>query len=36
MRHFAIAEGETVVQLSSIGPWEIRYVDSRDDPRGSR
>jgi quercetin dioxygenase-like cupin family protein len=35
MRHYAITEGETVVQLSSIGPWEITYVDPEDDPRGS-
>jgi len=33
MRHFAIAEGETVIQLSSIGPWEINYVNPEDDPR---
>lgn len=33
MRHFAIAEGETVVQLTSIGPWEINYVNPEDDPR---
>lgn len=33
MRHFAIAEGETVVQLTSVGPWEINYVDPGDDPR---
>jgi quercetin dioxygenase-like cupin family protein len=31
--HFAIAEGETVVQLQSIGPWEINYVRPEDDPR---
>jgi quercetin dioxygenase-like cupin family protein len=36
MRHYAIAEGETVIQLSSIGPWEITYVDPADDPRGPR
>jgi hypothetical protein len=37
MRHFAFTEGETVIQLSSIGPWEITYVDPADDPRsGSR
>lgn len=23
MRHFAIMEGETIVQLSSVGPWEL-------------
>ncbi len=31
--HFAIAEGETVVQLTSIGPWEINYINPEDDPR---
>jgi quercetin dioxygenase-like cupin family protein len=33
MRHFAIARGETVVQLTSTGPWQITYVDPADDPR---
>lgn len=33
MRHFAITEGETVIQLTSIGPWEIEYVRPEDDPR---
>lgn len=33
MRHYAIAEGETVVQLTSVGPWEITYVNPGDDPR---
>jgi quercetin dioxygenase-like cupin family protein len=33
MRHFAIAEGETVVQLTSVGPWEINYIHPEDDPR---
>ena len=33
MRHFAIAAGETVVQLTSVGPWEINYVNPADDPR---
>lgn len=32
-RHFAIAEAETVVQLTSVGPWEINYVNPEDDPR---
>ncbi len=31
--HFAEADGETVVQLSSIGPWEIDYIDPAHDPR---
>lgn len=34
MRHFVVTEGETVVQLTSIGPWTINYVDPDDDPRG--
>ncbi|TVS05364.1 MAG: DUF4437 domain-containing protein [Phycisphaerales bacterium] len=33
MRHFAFTEGETVVQLTSIGPWEINYLNPADDPR---
>ena len=33
MNHFAIAEGETVVQLNVQGPWEINYIDPADDPR---
>ncbi len=32
-RHYAIADGETVIQLTSIGPWEINYVNPGDDPR---
>jgi quercetin dioxygenase-like cupin family protein len=32
-RHFAIAEGETVIQLTSVGPWIINYVNADDDPR---
>jgi len=35
MTHFAWASGETVLQLSSIGPWQVIYVDPRDDPRKS-
>ncbi len=33
MRHLAIIEGETVVQLSSVGAWELNYVNPADDPR---
>lgn len=33
MRHFARAEGDTVVQLHGIGPWSITYVNPADDPR---
>ena len=34
MRHFAVTQGETVIQLTSVGPWEITYVRPQDDPRG--
>jgi uncharacterized protein DUF4437 len=33
MTHFAWTTGETVLQLSSIGPWQVVYVDPADDPR---
>lgn len=33
MRHFAMAKGETVIQLHGIGPFEINYVNPADDPR---
>jgi len=33
MVHYVYAEGETVVQLNSSGPWTITYVDEDDDPR---
>jgi quercetin dioxygenase-like cupin family protein len=33
MRHFAMAEGETIIQLTSVGPWVINYVNPEDDPR---
>jgi hypothetical protein len=33
MTHFAWMTGETIVQLSSMGPWSITYVRPEDDPR---
>ena len=33
MTHFAWMKGETVLQLSSTGPWTITYVNPADDPR---
>ena len=33
MVHHAIADGETIIQLTSVGPWEINYVNPDDDPR---
>jgi hypothetical protein len=35
MRHFAWAEGETVLQLHGRGPWTVTYVNAADDPRRS-
>jgi hypothetical protein len=32
-RHFAEAQGETIVQLHGVGPWGITYVSPADDPR---
>ena len=31
--HFASTEEETVVQISTNGPWGITYVNPKDDPR---
>lgn len=31
--HYGYAEGETVIQLNTIGPGGIAYVDPADDPR---
>ena len=36
MTHFAWMTGETILQLSSIGPWEVVYVNPADDPRNRR
>ncbi|WMJ72007.1 cupin domain-containing protein [Cytophagaceae bacterium ABcell3] len=33
MPHFAIAERETIIQLKTIGPWVINYINPEDDPR---
>jgi quercetin dioxygenase-like cupin family protein len=33
MRHYALAKGETVIQLHGIGPYGINYVNPADDPR---
>lgn len=35
-RHFAWAEGETILQLHGQGPWTLTYVNPADDPRGAR
>jgi quercetin dioxygenase-like cupin family protein len=33
VRHFAWAKGETVIQVSAVGPFEVNYVNPADDPR---
>ena len=30
--HFAMARGETVVQVHAIGPFQLTYVNREDDP----
>jgi quercetin dioxygenase-like cupin family protein len=32
-RHFAEAQGETIIQLHGAGPWGLTYVNPADDPR---
>ena len=31
-RHYAVAKGETVVQVHGTGPFDIHYVNPADDP----
>lgn len=33
MQHFAWTAEETLVQIHSVGPWGITYVNPKDDPR---
>ena len=33
MRHFAWAQGDTILQLHGVGPWTVTYVNPADDPR---
>lgn len=33
MRHFAWIEGETVLQVHGMGPFDITYINPADDPR---
>jgi mannose-6-phosphate isomerase-like protein (cupin superfamily) len=32
-RHYAKAKGKTVIQVNSVGPFEVNYVNPADDPR---
>jgi quercetin dioxygenase-like cupin family protein len=34
MAHYAWAEADTIVQINGVGPFDVKYVDPKDDPRG--
>ena len=33
MNHYVKAKGETIFQVTAIGPFEVNYVNPQDDPR---
>ena len=33
MAHYLWAETESVVQLNGVGPFDVKYIDPKDDPR---
>jgi quercetin dioxygenase-like cupin family protein len=33
MTHYVFADEETVLQLNSNGPWGLKYINPKDDPR---
>jgi glycyl-tRNA synthetase alpha subunit len=35
MKHAGWSEGDTVIQLHGVGPWQINYVNPADDPRNA-
>ena len=36
MAHYAWSSGEAVIQISGMGPFQIRDVNSADDPRNEK
>jgi quercetin dioxygenase-like cupin family protein len=33
MAHYAWADGEAIVQINGMGPFDVTYIDPKDDPR---
>jgi quercetin dioxygenase-like cupin family protein len=33
MPHYALAASDTVVQINGVGPFDVKYVNPKDDPR---
>jgi quercetin dioxygenase-like cupin family protein len=33
MAHYVFVEEETVIQISTVGPWGLTYINPKDDPR---
>ena len=31
--HYVFIDEETIIQISTIGPWGLKYVNPEDDPR---
>jgi quercetin dioxygenase-like cupin family protein len=31
--HYVFIDNETIIQISTVGPWGLTYVNSADDPR---
>jgi len=36
MPHYAVGEGETIVQVHGIGPFTTTFVNPADDPRNQK
>jgi quercetin dioxygenase-like cupin family protein len=36
MKHFAWSPDETIIQVSAMGPFAIKYVNPADDPRNAK
>ena len=33
MAHYVFTDEETVIQISTVGPWGLNYLNPKDDPR---